>query len=65
MKIKFIVDFEVEVLGKDKLLSVSKDQIFEVDEVESHDKDDDTVDIHLKTGDILMYVPVISFNEYH
>lgn len=63
MKIKFLFDIEIETLGEENLLSISCNQILEVDEVISYEKDEDTVDFHLENGTALMYVPIMSFIE--
>jgi len=68
MKIKFITNIEVQILGEDKPWKIDQGTILETTDIESHENDEDTVDIHLvgcfkEEHTVFMYVPITSFIE--
>jgi hypothetical protein len=63
MKIRFNSNQSIQVLGEENPLEVNQGDIFETTDIESHENDDDSVDIHLEDGTILMYVSVTCFDE--
>jgi hypothetical protein len=63
MKIKINSSRILQTFGENTPKTVNAGDILEVEEIESHENDENSVDIHLEDGTILMYVPVTCYDE--